>query len=136
MSDQFDTAKIVTPDGRVGFDAVKLASIPTEGIFLRNCPNHTIYVQTINTLYTLTKKGEKVTIIATKEDGSTPTYVPTETEVDVAGSTWGGSMLKMDYIGVNMHMEFYQKGQRGITTSEIQNIRIVDHSKVAAEAQA
>ena len=35
-----------------------------------------------------------------------PNYCPEPVPVRIAGSTWGGSMLKLRYIGRGMHLEF------------------------------
>jgi len=48
------------------------------------------------------------------------TYFPEPTEVTIPGSTWGGSMLKMNWIGLGMHIEFNQ-----YTTSEVKSLKIV-----------
>jgi len=44
--------------------------------------------------------------------------------VAIAGSTWGGTMLKQRYIGRGMHLEFCHPDYRTpIVTSRIQEIR-------------
>jgi len=43
--------------------------------------------------------------------------------VTIAGSTWGGSMLKMRFIGRGMHLEFHHPAYSApIITSPIQEI--------------
>ena len=120
-----DEAKIVLPDGRVAYDCVKLAGLATEGIFLKIYPRHWVRVRTRNTQYVLVTWEGKVTIQATKSDGSKPKYAAEETETTVHGSTWGGSMLRVGYIGVGMHLEF-SYGGKTITTSEIESIQVVE----------
>jgi hypothetical protein len=45
-------------------------------------------------------------------------------QVAIAGSTWGGSMLKLQYVGRGMHLEFRHPGYATpIVTSPIQEIR-------------
>jgi hypothetical protein len=45
-------------------------------------------------------------------------------QVTIAGSTWGGSMLKMRFIGRGMHLEFHHPAySTPIITSAIQEIR-------------
>lgn len=42
----------------------------------------------------------------------------------IAGSTWGGSMLKMDFIGVGMRLEFKLAGRDEVfRTSEILDVQ-------------
>jgi hypothetical protein len=45
--------------------------------------------------------------------------------VNVHGSTWGGSMLKVAFIGRGMHLEFRHPQHRVITTSRIVEVRQV-----------
>lgn len=75
-------------------------------------------VQTRNTLYKIRKAGDaKYTI-----EGHAK-YCPTPTEVHIAGSTWGGSMIKVGWVGRGMHLEFYTKDEYGpITTTAIEDI--------------
>jgi len=44
-------------------------------------------------------------------------------EVTVNGSTFGGSMLKVGWLGVGLRMEIYVNGQR-IVTSPLQSLRV------------
>jgi hypothetical protein len=45
-------------------------------------------------------------------------------QVAIAGSTWGGSMLKLQYVGRGMHLEFrHPEYSTPIITSPIQEIR-------------
>lgn len=125
--DPFAAAKFRLPDGRVAYDAVALASIPTEGVFLKDVVGKIVFVQTQNTIYRLEVQHEyKVIGRAYKIDGSTPEFLPFDMPVIIHGSTWGGSMLKIMYIGVNMHLQFstYEDGSHTVTTTAIQNIRL------------
>lgn len=55
-----------------------------------------------------------------------PKYCPEPVAVRLRGSNWGGSMLKSDYLGRGMRMEFHHPGHgRTIVTSRIVDIRIV-----------
>jgi hypothetical protein len=45
------------------------------------------------------------------------------TEARIAGSSFGGSLLKMAWIGVGLHLELYAGGQR-IVTSRVRAIEI------------
>jgi hypothetical protein len=52
-----------------------------------------------------------------------PNYCPEPVPVRIAGSTWGGSMLKLRYIGRGMHLEFCHPTYHTITTSRVLDIR-------------
>ncbi|HSY99582.1 MAG TPA: hypothetical protein VK788_08805 [Terriglobales bacterium] len=53
-----------------------------------------------------------------------PLYCPQPVLVTITGSTWGGSMLKVDFIGRGMHLEFRHPGYpTPIVTSIIREIR-------------
>lgn len=128
MAEQFDAAKIKLEDGRVAYDCVKLAQIETEGAWVsgknRNIPeNCDILVRTQNTLYDLRIRGNEISGLAYRNDGH-KNYLVVRRLINVHGSTWGGSMLKMNYIGIGMHLEFSIPGQKTVTTSEIQSLTI------------
>jgi hypothetical protein len=76
-----------------------------------------VRVKTRNTLYLLEKRDDGTYI-----EGNAK-YCPSPTKASIHGSTWGGSMLKMGWIGVGMHLEFSTEGHPGpITTSEIESV--------------
>jgi len=52
-----------------------------------------------------------------------PNYCPDPVPVRIAGSTWGGSMLKLRFIGRGMHLEFCHPTYHTITTSRDVEIR-------------
>ncbi len=53
-----------------------------------------------------------------------PLYCPQPVPVTITGSTWGGSMLKVRFIGRGMHLEFHHpEYHMPIVTSPIQEIR-------------
>jgi hypothetical protein len=52
-----------------------------------------------------------------------PNYCPEPVPVRIAGSTWGGSMLKIRFIGRGMHLEFCHPTYHTITTSRVVDIR-------------
>lgn len=79
-----------------------------------------LHIQTQNTLYRLRRDTEGDWSIMGHLK-----YCPVWTKVTVAGSTWGGSMLKMKFIGRGMHMEFYIAGFSPITTTAIASIEEV-----------
>lgn len=75
-------------------------------------------VSTQNTIYT----------IEHREDGyyisGHPKYCPEPTKLKSIGSTWGGSMIKQNYIGRGMMLEFQTPNHRGppIITSQIKEV--------------
>jgi hypothetical protein len=50
-------------------------------------------------------------------------YFAEPMEATVRGSTFGGCMLKMGWLGVGLRMEFYANGQRTVT-SPLQSLRV------------
>jgi hypothetical protein len=54
-----------------------------------------------------------------------PEFCPEPVRVYVAGSTWGGSMIKQFYIGRGMYLEFLHPVYQRILTSLIVDIREV-----------
>jgi len=74
-------------------------------------------IQTKNTLYRLEKRGPKEFYIS-----GSPRFCPEPTKAYIAGSTFGGSMLKMGFVGRGMHLEFSTDAHRNVTTSEIQDV--------------
>ncbi len=92
------------------------------GVHLHRVPEGTILiVQTRNHEYRLVHKGRGEVLIS-----GHPEFCPAPVSVRVAGSTWGGSMLKRRFIGRGMHLEFWDPTQRRpILTSRIVAIREV-----------
>lgn len=98
------------------------------GVFLKDVPvGKKLIVQTRNTTYT----------IEVCEDGTyiygNAKYCPAPIKCFISGSTWGGSMLKVGFIGRGMCLEFVVDvqgvrkigevdGHGRITTSQIQEI--------------
>lgn len=80
------------------------------------------------------KSGEKLrmvtsnrTYIIWKKEGGFyikghPKFCPDFVRVDISGSTWGGSMLKMDFVGNGMYLEFHHPKHGVIKTSRIQEV--------------
>lgn len=58
-------------------------------------------------------------------------YFTEPTEATVSGSTFGGCMLKVGWLGVGLRMEIYVNGQR-IVTSPIRSLR-VEHLDFGAD---
>lgn len=77
-----------------------------------------LLIQTKNTLYKLEKRAEDDFYISGNQR-----FCPEPTKCSIHGSTWGGSMLKMGWVGRGMHLEFSIPGSYGsITTTEISEI--------------
>jgi hypothetical protein len=90
------------------------------GVFLEGLPPDTVLqIQTQHHFYTAQLLGEGSALIS-----GHPQFCPEPVQVTIAGSTWGGSMLKMRYIGRGMHLEFHHPAySTPIVTSAIQEIR-------------
>ncbi len=90
------------------------------GVFLKNIPaNSTINIKTGNSLYAVHKTDRGETI------KGHPEYCPAPVNCRINGSTFGGSMLKIGWIGIGMHLEvFLTDTQKTITTSAIETIEI------------
>jgi len=78
-------------------------------------------VETQNHWYTVVNRGAGQALIC-----GHPQYCPDLVPVRIEGSTWGGSMLKMRFIGRGMHLEFWHPTYRTIRTSRIVDIRTTD----------
>src|SRR5260370_33764935 len=90
------------------------------GVSLEGLPPDTVLqIRTQHHFYTVLLLGEGSVLIS-----GHPQYCPQPVQVTIAGSTWGGSMLKMRFIGRSMHLEFHHPAySTPIITSPIQEIR-------------
>ena len=90
------------------------------GVFLEGLPPDTVLqIRTQHHFYTALLLGEGSALIS-----GHPQYCPQPVQVIIAGSTWGGSMLKVRFIGRGMQMEFHHPAYAmPIVTSPIQEIR-------------
>jgi len=87
------------------------------GLKLEDIDNgETIKVQTKNTLYTIKKISKDIFEIS-----GNAKFCPEPIDCSIAGSTWGGSMLKIGFIGLGMVMEVYPDGECFLT-SQIKSI--------------
>jgi len=89
------------------------------GVFLEGLPPDTVLqIRTQHHFYTALLLGEGAALIS-----GHPEFCPEPVQVTIAGSTWGGSMLKMHFIGRGMHLEFHHPAySTPIITSAIQEI--------------
>ncbi len=106
------------------------------GVFLENLsPSTVLQIETRNHCYTAVVLGGSQALIC-----GHPEYCPRPILVSIAGSTWGGSMLKVRFVGRGMHLEFLHPEYRTpIVTSPIREIRECLHegdSQNAASAEA
>ncbi len=90
------------------------------GVFLNDLPPSTVLeIKTMHHLYTAVLLGGSEAMLS-----GHPEFCPKPVQVAIAGSTWGGSMLKLQYVGRGMHLEFrHPHYPTPIITSPIQEIR-------------
>jgi hypothetical protein len=90
------------------------------GVFLADLQPRTIlFIQTQHHCYTAVFLKENQALI-----WGHPTFCPRPVPVSIAGSTWGGSMLKSRFLGRGMRLEFHHPAYRTpIVTSPIREIK-------------
>ena len=89
------------------------------GVHLNDLPEGAkLEVRTENTTYRLVNCGGRHVMIA-----GHPEFCPEPVRVQVNGSSWGGSMLKVAFIGRGMHLEFHHPRFNTVVTSRIVEIR-------------
>jgi hypothetical protein len=92
------------------------------GVHLEDLPNGSaLEVKTENRSYVLVLQGPGKALIS-----GHPKFCPNPVLVSIHGSSWGGSMLKVAFIGRGMHLEFQHPEYQTITTSRILDIRTTD----------
>ncbi len=92
------------------------------GVYLYHLPTGALLeVETQNRHYLLESQGNGKALIA-----GHPEFCPRPVLVDIHGSTWGGSMLKMGFVGRGMRLEFRHPAHGIIHTSLIREIREID----------
>jgi len=89
------------------------------GVFLSQLPPRTILqIHTQHHCYTAVFLGDNQALIS-----GHPEICPQPVPVAIAGSTWGGTMLKVRFVGRGMRLEFHHPGYRTpIVTSPIREI--------------
>jgi hypothetical protein len=117
-----EAASLFAPHPNLG-DDVNRNIVESEiegGVFLHDLPSATVLqIQTQHHCYTAVLLNEGSALIS-----GHPEYCPQPVLVAIAGSTWGGSMLKRRYVGRGMHLEFRHPEYRTpIVTSRIKEIR-------------
>jgi hypothetical protein len=90
------------------------------GVYLHElASDRALEIETENRYYTVINRGAGEVEIC-----GHPIYCPAPVRVRIAGSNWGGSMLKTGFIGRGMHLEFCHPSYRTpIITSRIREIR-------------
>lgn len=90
------------------------------GVYLEElAPATVLQIRTQNHCYTAVLLGRSNALLS-----GHPQYCPEPVLVVIAGSTWGGSMLKLHFVGRGMRLEFHHPEYRTpIVTSSIQEIR-------------
>lgn len=87
----------------------------------------------VGTMFAVKTKN-RTYILEHREDGwyisGHPKYCPEPTKVESIGSTWGGSSIREDYIGLGMLLEFMIPNpdaplNKSVTTTSIMEIRPV-----------
>ena len=115
-------------------DAVKPNSIEAEfesGVYLRDLPEGTVLeVETEHHRYTIVIHVGGHALIS-----GHPRYCPEPIPVRIEGSTWGGSMLRLGFIGLGMRLAFEHPTYHAITTSRIVKVRPASQSSNTYQQQ-
>ena len=103
-------------------DAINHNIIQSEiegGVYLRDLSiGAVLEIETGDWVCTLVYCGENEALVS-----GHPQFCPEPVRVQIAGSTWGGSMLKQDFIGRGMRLEFVHPRYQRILTAPILEIR-------------
>src|ERR1700731_2184205 len=104
-------------------DEVNRSIIQSEiegGVYLGDLPPSTVLqIQTLNHCYTAVLLGGSEALLS-----GHPEFCPQPVQVAISGSTWGGSMLKLQFVGRGMHLEFrHPQYPIRFAPSPIQDIR-------------
>ena len=94
------------------------------GVFIKDLPvGKTLKVRTQNTVYFIDRVSEGPEGLTVQGH---PRYCPEPVKAYILGSNFGGSMLKIGFVGRGMYMEFSTENRRGtIVTSQIQEVEEV-----------
>jgi len=97
------------------------------GVYLDDlAPSTVLEIRTQNHCYTAIMLDRTQALLS-----GNPQYCPQPVLVAIAGSTWGGSMLKARFVGRGMHLEFHHpEYSTPILTSPIQEIREIPSFKM------
>ncbi len=101
-------------------DAIVEAASRAEGIHLTDVDTlTTLLVRTDNSLYQITilKPCAREVLV---QDGP---FFPVRTRACLSGSSFGGSCLKLSWVGIGLHLEFHIEGH-WVITSRVRSIAI------------
>lgn len=102
-------------------DAINRAICQSEmegGVGLDELPVGAVLdVKTANNMYRIENRGDGDVLIS-----GHPEICPTPVLVSFHGSTWGTPMLKVRFIGRDMHMEFFHPAKGIVRTSRVRDI--------------
>ena len=102
------------------------------GVWLDELPQGSVLeVETQNHWYTIVIRERGQELIS-----GHPQYCPDPVPVRIEGSTWGGSMLKLRFIGRGMYLEFHHPVYPRIVTSRVVDIRASDRRRTDATPAA
>jgi hypothetical protein len=89
------------------------------GVWFNKLPvGSVVTVQTRNTLYTIERRKDGDYISGNER------YCPVPVKTQIQGSTFGGSMIKLGWIGIGMHMEFWIAEHGTLTSSAILDFKV------------
>jgi hypothetical protein len=90
-----------------------------DGVYLNDLSEgQELAIRTDNRCYRVVNRGMGKALIS-----GHPRYCGKPVLVKIEGSTWGGSALKTDFIGIGMHLQFRLPEDGRVTTSRIVEIR-------------
>lgn len=97
-------------------DGFLAASAASDGLSVRDLePLTTLYVRTYNSLYRIVIAHQTAIFV---QGGR---FFPDATDARLEGSSAGGTLLKLGWIGVGLCMEIWAQGRR-IVTSPVRSI--------------
>jgi hypothetical protein len=112
-------------------DGAREISAATEGVTLRT-------LEACDTIHARTRNSDYEISLLDPESGRAliqgGRYFAEPVEATVSGSTFGGCMLKVGWLGVGLRMEIYANGQRWVT-SPIRSLR-VEHGSLSEDQWA
>lgn len=115
------TVEFFTPHPNLSDDVnCKIVQSEIEGgVFLSNLkPRTVLQIQTCHHCYTAVLVRDNMVLL-----WGHPEICPRPVAVSIAGSTWGGTMLKTRFLGRGMRLEFHHPAYRTpIVTSPIREI--------------
>lgn len=110
-----DTSADLVPRAAT-LDGFAEACAAADGVHLRDLdPLTTLLVRTYNSCYRIVIAQQSAVFV---QGGR---FFPEMTDARLEGSTFGGSMIKMGWIGIGLHMEIWADGQR-IVTSPVRSV--------------